>query len=375
MVLSFLNGKWYCLGCFEEERIALLHLKENIKFPNGISLPSWVDYETKAGCCHWQCVQCSNTTGRVIQLDLDDTRHQRLGDWYFNASLFLHFQELKNLSLVWNGIAGWGENEGHERISGLKKLQVLDFSSNNHDIKDSDVLSVLELYALNDLVELDFSDNEIVNFNTSKELRHLSQLERLFLDNSPLNANFLQSIGVMISLKILSLYSYGIRGTLPNQEELDLSYNEFVGILPSCLGNMTSLRLIELSENNLSGNIVLSPLFKITSVEYLSLSNNNFQVPNSFESIFFNHSNIRFIFLDNNKVITKTETRNWVPNFQLEVLSLSNCHLTLPNFLHYQTDLRLLDLSNNNIGGNFPNWLLENNTRHGEFYLGENAFT
>ncbi|KAL2489563.1 receptor like protein 9 [Forsythia ovata] len=504
MVLSFLNGKWYCLGCFEEERIALLHLKENINFPNGISLPSWVDNDTKAGCCHWQGVQCSNTTGRVIQLDLNDTRHLRLGDWYFNASLFLPFQELRNLSLVRNGITGWRENEGfdklsklknldaldlswnsfdrnilsslsqlsslkhlilrnifwqrntysHKRLSGLNKLQVLDFSSNNHDIKDSDVLSVLELndfislkelyisdnqfrsfgtiyglrnlkvlnlssnafnnnifsslqglssleslflsrneikgpvqinelYALNDLVELDLSDNEIENFNTSKELGHLSRLERLFLDNSPLNANFLQSIGVMTSLKILSLYSCAIRGTLPNQgwcelknlEELDLSYNEFEGILPSCLGNMTSLRLIELSENSLSGNIVLSPLFKITSLEYLSLSNNNFQVPNSLESIFFNHSNIRFIFLDNNKVITEIETRNWVPNFQLEVLSLSNCHLTLPNFLHYQTDLRILDLSNSNIGGNFPNWLLENNTRLRGFYLRENAFT
>ncbi|KAL2489555.1 receptor like protein 14 [Forsythia ovata] len=383
MVLSFLNGKWYCLGCFEEERIALLHLKENINFPNGISLPSWVDNDTKAGCCHWQGVQCSNTTGRVIQLDLNDTRHLRLGDWYFNASLFLPFQELRNLSLVRNGITGWRENEGHKRLSGLNKLQVLDFSSNNHDIKDSDVLSVLELNDFISLKELYISDNQFRSFGTIYELGHLSRLERLFLDNSPLNANFLQSIGVMTSLKILSLYSCAIRGTLPNQgwcelknlEELDLSYNEFEGILPSCLGNMTSLRLIELSENSLSGNIVLSPLFKITSLEYLSLSNNNFQVPNSLESIFFNHSNIRFIFLDNNKVITEIETRNWVPNFQLEVLSLSNCHLTLPNFLHYQTDLRILDLSNSNIGGNFPNWLLENNTRLRGFYLRENAFT
>ncbi|KAL2488930.1 receptor like protein 14 [Forsythia ovata] len=174
----------------------------------------------------------------------------------------------------------------HERLSGLKKLQVLDFSSNNDDIKESDVVSVLELndfislkelyisdnqfrsfgtiyglrnlkvlnlrsnafnnnifsslkglssleslflsqneikgtvqinelYAPNDLVELDLSDNEIENFNTSKELRHLSRLERLFLDNSPLNANFLQSIGVMTSLKILSLNSVWNQGHPP----------------------------------------------------------------------------------------------------------------------------------------------------------------
>ncbi|KAL2537377.1 receptor like protein 14 [Forsythia ovata] len=201
------------------------------------------------------------------------------------------------------------------------------------------------------------------------ELRHLSQLEELFLDYSLLDANFLQSIGVMTSLKFLSLSSCGLGGTLPNQgwcelknlEELNLSDNGFEGILPSCLGNMTFLRLIELSENNLLGYIALSPL-------------NNFEVPNSFES-FFNHSNLRFIFLDSIKVITESETQNWVPNFQLEVLSLPNCHLTLPNFLHYQIDLRILDISKNNIGGNFPNLLLENNTRLGEFYLRENAFT
>ncbi|KAL2545898.1 Uncharacterized protein Fot_15131 [Forsythia ovata] len=40
-----------------EERVALLHLNENINL--------WVDYETKVGCCHWQGVQCSNTTDRV----------------------------------------------------------------------------------------------------------------------------------------------------------------------------------------------------------------------------------------------------------------------------------------------------------------------
>ncbi|KAL2459861.1 receptor like protein 14 [Forsythia ovata] len=313
MVLSFLNRKWYCLGCFEEERISLLYLKENINFPNGISLPSWVEYETKAGCCHWEGVQCSNTTGRVIQLDLYDIRYWTLEDWYFNASLFLPFQELRNLSLGYNNLVGWIENEGfdklsklkslealdlrensfdcnilsslsqlsslkhlnlqeifgqrntysHERLLGLKKLQVLDFSG-NHGIKDIDVLSVLELYALNDLVELDLSKNEIEKFNTSKdtktmhslqvlyldgiivsnisnmlqslrafpylknlylrymkipiatiyELRHLSKLEGLFLDNSHLDANFLQSIGVMTSLKFLSLSSCGLGGTL-----------------------------------------------------------------------------------------------------------------------------------------------------------------
>ncbi|XP_022853865.1 LRR receptor-like serine/threonine-protein kinase GSO1 [Olea europaea var. sylvestris] len=48
---------------------------------------------------------------------------------------------------------------------------------------------------------------------------------------------------------------------------------------------------------------------------------------------------------------------------------------SLPNFLYYQSNLRSLYLSNNSIGGNFPTWLLENNTRLRGLYLRDNAFT
>ncbi|KAG5574190.1 hypothetical protein H5410_054324 [Solanum commersonii] len=47
----------------------------------------------------------------------------------------------------------------------------------------------------------------------------------------------------------------------------------------------------------------------------------------------------------------------------------------MPNFLHSQHHLRLLRLSKCNIGGDFPNWLLENNPKLGEVYLDGNAFT
>ncbi|CAI9764587.1 unnamed protein product [Fraxinus pennsylvanica] len=111
MVLSLLNG-WYCLGCWEEERVALLHLKANVDSLDGRSLASWVVNEIKTDCSQWQRVECSNTTKRVIKLTLDDARDWKLGDWYFNASLFLPFQELRNLSLQSNQLVHWFENEG-----------------------------------------------------------------------------------------------------------------------------------------------------------------------------------------------------------------------------------------------------------------------
>ncbi|CAI9760106.1 unnamed protein product [Fraxinus pennsylvanica] len=477
-----------------------------MNFPNGESLPSWVDNETASDCCQWEQVKCSNITARVIELNLYYARIRRLGDWYLNASLFLPFDELINLSLEGNNLVGWIENEGIDRLSKLRNLEALDLSSNffnrkilsslnrlsslkylgfrynslrrknygnsrerlfglnklevldfmgNNDISDGDILSVLnlndfinlkkldlsdnqftssgtiygpkylkvlnlqsnnfdnrifsslhglsslksldlswnglkgtiqmkDLHALSNLEELDLSNNEIDNFTTPIELRLLRTLEKLFLDSSAVDGNFLQGIGAMTFLKILSLPRCRLNGTLPirgwcdlkNLQELNLSWNEYEGILPTCVANMTSLRLIELSHNKLTGNIASSPLSKLTSLEYLSISSNNFTVPISFKA-FFNHSNLKFIFLENNEIINENELGNWVPKFQLEVFSMSNSRglPTLPNFFYYQSNLRILYLPKNNIQGNFPTWLLENNTRLRRLYLSDNAFT
>ena len=116
MVLVLVKG-WYCLGCLEQERIALLQLKANINYPNGNSLPSWVEGEN-VNCCKWERVECNSTTGHVIQLSLNYTRdYHILRNWYFNASLFLQFKELKTLFLNENDLAGWVENEGNLLIN------------------------------------------------------------------------------------------------------------------------------------------------------------------------------------------------------------------------------------------------------------------
>ena len=46
----------------------------------------------------------------------------------------------------------------------------------------------------------------------------------------------------------------------------------------------------------------------------------------------------------------------------------------LPTFLHYQYDLREIDLSHKNLSGKFPTWLFENNTRLEVLILKNNSF-
>ena len=113
-------------------------------------------------------------------------------------------------------------------------------------------------------------------------------------------------------------------------QELDLNYNLFQGILPQCLNNLTSLRLLDLSSNLFSENLSSTLLPNLTSLEYIDLSYNQFEGSFSFSS-FANHSKLQVVILgsynnkfevvgrDNNKFEVETKYPvGWVPLFQLK---------------------------------------------------------
>ncbi len=99
-----------CYGCLESERTALLRVKDSLNHPNGSALPSW---GKQANCCQWDGVDCHATTSRVLCLSLNYVRDTRLPPWHLNCSLFLPFQDLQELYLLGNSIAGCVENEGN----------------------------------------------------------------------------------------------------------------------------------------------------------------------------------------------------------------------------------------------------------------------
>ena len=140
IVLVHLHGH---RGCFEEERMGLLEIKEEFvrSTPNATIrdhlypsptwvyiLPSWVD-DYKSECCEWERVTCNSTTGHVTHLSLhniwefptsseesyDDFLYSPYFEdmvWFLNVSLFESLKELRSLDLSFNGIGGWIEHKG-----------------------------------------------------------------------------------------------------------------------------------------------------------------------------------------------------------------------------------------------------------------------
>ncbi|KAH9753708.1 Receptor-like protein 13 [Citrus sinensis] len=216
---------------------------------------------------------------------------------------------------------------------------------------------------------------------------HFKSLEYLNMDFTriALNTNFLQIISEsMPSLKYLSLSDSTLgtnssrildRGlcSLVHLQELRMADNDLRGSLPWCLANMTSLRILDVSFNQLTGSISSSPLVHLTSIEELRLSDNHFRIPISLEPL-FNHSRLKIFHAKNNQMNAEiTESHSLTaPNFQLQSLSLSSSYgdgVTFPKFLYHQHDLEYVRLSHIKMNGEFPNWLLENNTKLATLFL------
>ncbi|CAB4268168.1 unnamed protein product [Prunus armeniaca] len=172
------------------------------------------------------------------------------------------------------------------------------------------------------------------------------------------------------------------RTPLPSLQYFDLSVNQLVGKLPEWLVQLDNLVELTLSYNSLSGPIP-SSLVSLPSISTLDLGHNklNGTLPDSLGklsqlSLFdvsFNHltgiitethfsqlSNLTFLHLSSNS-LTLNVSSNWIPPFQVWNLDLGSCHLgpSFPAWLRSQKEVKFLDFSNASISGSIPNWFWE----------------
>ncbi|XP_052300931.1 receptor-like protein 14 isoform X48 [Citrus sinensis] len=278
----------------------------------------------------------------------------------------LGLANLTNLKKLDLGSCGITTIQG---LAKLKNLEALDLSYNYY------IHSSLEgLANLTNLQVLDLSDNQNL---TTLGFVNLTNLQVLDLSS---NRN-LTTLGLadLPNLKALDLRYCGITTIqglceLKNLFELNLKRNNVEGHLLNCLKYLSHLKVLDISHNQLSGSLS-STITSLTSLEYLDLSYNNFEGPCPLSSL-ANHSKLEVLLLSSTNNILLVKTENFLPTFQLKVLELANCSLNVvPTFLLHQYDLKYLDLSLNNLVGDFPSWMLQNNTKLEVLFLTNNSFT
>ncbi|CAL2249204.1 unnamed protein product [Prunus armeniaca] len=366
----------------------------------------------RSNCCSWDGVECDEDFGHVVGLDLRSSclygsinssntlfrlvhlQRLDLSDNHFNFSqLPSRFgDDLSSLTYL-NLSNSLFFGEIPSEISMLSKLSTLDLSFNSLKLyPDIFPLKLTKgnmrslVQNLTNIKQLHLSWVDI--YSTVPDiLVNASSLTSLQLDSCGLNGEFPVGIFHLPNLEVLdvngnsnltgyfpnfnrsnALKKLNVRatnfsgmlpasmGNLTQLSFLDLGGNEITGQIPSWLMNLTQLTTLYLTGNNLSGAIPRS-LFQLQNLEFLDLSSNSLSGQVEFDQ-FSQLKKLKDLRLSYNKLSLQIITNLSATIPQLELLRLSSCNLTeFPEFLKYQSKLRELHLSNNNIQGRIPKWV------------------
>ncbi|CAI9094632.1 OLC1v1030400C1 [Oldenlandia corymbosa var. corymbosa] len=316
---------------------------------------------------------------------------------------FADFPNLTDLSLSSCELSG----ETPEKIFQVPTLQTIDLSGNSElggSLPEFPVESSLQNLLLShtnfsgnlpdsigNLRMLSTLDLSVCNF-TGPVPRSVENLARLV--NVVLFANHfsgaIPSFTSSRNLTTLNLRSNQFSGNisffqfvaLEKLVELDLSQNSIEGQIPGNLFSLPSLEKLILSYNNFSGSIAKVALKKSSSLKYIQLLSNELQGPvpqflfhlenltnldlswNQFNGTvdlihFRSLPQLVSLDLSYNRLVVNTNSTfaesSSLPLFQ--ELMLASCGIgNFPN-LQNQYELKLLDLSSNQITGEIPSWL------------------
>ncbi|PPD74367.1 hypothetical protein GOBAR_DD28722 [Gossypium barbadense] len=368
------------MGLIKLEVLALTdnHLNNDV-FPSLAALPNlkslYLDGNRLAGQIHIKDLNAlkyleelglsgNGVTGFApsqAELRLMNLKVVDLGDNLFNNTILSSLAGLSNLKALtlWNVRGSIDMNDG---LRNLEELHMSCYSGCTFNLHPPLLPSLKTL----SLKGFSFNLTTVASPSHNK-WQILANLVDLILEDSSLPLNFIPTLSSLKYLHLSSCYvndSFFMHDfcTMTNLRELFFSGNNLKGSLPMCFSNLTSLEKLDLSFNDLSGN--MSALKSLASLQWLDLSYNKLQIPSSLGYL-FNLSKLQYLSASNN-IIYVDEMHSVAPRFQLREISLSCCGNggSFPQFLYHQHDLvdvtlshihfKDLDISNNFFSGNIP---------------------
>ena len=185
----------------------------------------------------------------------------------------------------------------------------------------------------------------------------------LALTNNKLTGSIPSAIGALNNLEILNLDSNLITGSIPpaignlgSLQRLALDSNALTGSIPSELGNLTNLVFLNLSHNPLIDSIPAA-LGNLTNLQELFINHTNLtgSIPPELGTL----SNLRNLYLNNNQLTGAIPSQlNSLTNLENLILEFNQLTGPIPPELG-ELDLNFLNLQSNQLSGCFPPSLID----------------
>ncbi|KAL6214490.1 hypothetical protein ACLB2K_013924 [Fragaria x ananassa] len=143
-----------------------------------------------------------------------------------------------------------------------------------------------------------------------------------------------------------------------NLSHFNLNGNNFTGVIPSAIGNLTSLTTLDLG-NNFFAQEVPVEMGKLTQVEYFSLYNNSFSgaIPYQLDNL----KKVQYLLLGHNNLDNPDWSKfSGFPLLTYLDLYHNNLDSEFPEFISECRNLTFLDLAENLLSGQVPKLVVTN---------------